>query len=85
MNLLEGVSIDIVILSRLYREPMKTDDIAGQLPGKRKRGLRAAVMRLLKERLIADIHKSGNAAIYKLTRKGQQFLEEFAAKRVSDA
>jgi hypothetical protein len=82
MNMNNG-SIDVAIMSQLYREPVKVIDLRKDIPPSKWKEVMAALRRLLGKSLVKKINKDRAEPIYSLTRAGERVLLDLVAQRLA--
>lgn len=73
--LTDGGSMDLAIMSHLYREPVGEEELKTKMRSWDWSDIMATITRLIRKALIVDINKDRTGHIYKLTREGERLLE----------
>jgi len=72
-------SMDLVIMSQLYREPIGEDTLKASMRSWEWSDIMSTLKRLMRKALVVDINKDRNGHLYKLTREGERLLENLIA------
>jgi DNA-binding PadR family transcriptional regulator len=83
MMIADGGSMDLAIMSQLYREPVGEEALKTSMRSWEWSDIVSTLKRLMRRALVVDINKDRTGHLYKLTRDGERLLENLIANGFS--
>jgi DNA-binding HxlR family transcriptional regulator len=78
----DGGSMDIVIMSQLYREPVGENELRANMRSWDWSDIITTLKQLMRRALVVDINKDRTGHLYKLTREGERLVEHLIGKMI---
>jgi DNA-binding PadR family transcriptional regulator len=78
----DGGSMDIVIMSQLYREPVGENELRANMRSWDWSDIMTTLKQLMRRALVVDINKDRTGHLYKLTREGERLVEHLIGKMI---